>query len=367
MKKIFILLLLIFATINSFAQFWKEPKNLKQAVEILNEKANDSDKEKIKNTPDEKLDNLYFTSYYCKEITNWVRTEDNTKLCKFLYSKGLNYNFYKIVLVSFKTYLNEGKFDQKSIIEQFRRIEEKRSYVYANRYTLDSIYNVYIPRDINECISEIGEMFSDTVKYSIMEMPESEFTSRYHFGFGRYLRNSWALWMGSRLSKYFNDMGIFHPDDMSGIILSSYYRFLINEDINLESQVEYYKNYWKQVKEEERKAIDSMFATYHIGDTVYYRYYEGYISERQKQKKYDDICEAKGIVLEKRNEDKHILIRLIEACDRKGIIVYNPMRYGRDERRYSNRIVLKKNKTAWFHFETWSMSPLIYIGSTDEE
>jgi len=51
--------------------------------------------------------------------------------------------------------------------------------------------------------------------------------------------------VGSRLSKYFNDIGISHPDDMSGIILKSYYRRLNNLDIELKKQVDNYQKYWK--------------------------------------------------------------------------------------------------------------------------
>jgi hypothetical protein len=63
-----------------------------------------------------------------------------------------------------------------------------------------------------------------------------------------WIRNNWRLWGGSRLSKYFNDLGIFHPDDMSGIILNSYHRFLLGQDIKLDDQIDYYKDYWKKRK-----------------------------------------------------------------------------------------------------------------------
>lgn len=55
---------------------------------------------------------------------------------------------------------------------------------------------------------------------------EEEFTVNTHFGFGMWIRNNWNLWGGSRLSIYFNQKGIHHPDDMSGIILVSYHRHL---------------------------------------------------------------------------------------------------------------------------------------------
>ena len=57
----------------------------------------------------------------------------------------------------------------------------------------------------------------------LKELQSPDEMSKYHFGFGMYLRNNWGLWGGSRLQKYFFDRGISHPDNMSGIILKHYY------------------------------------------------------------------------------------------------------------------------------------------------
>ena len=94
----------------------------------------------------------------------------------------------------------------------------------------------------------MDSFWADSIKTQIREMTEDEFTAKAHFGIGMWLRNNWRLWGDSRLSKYFNDLGIFHPDDMSGIILTSYHRYLLGQDIKLEEQVNYYKEYWKKNK-----------------------------------------------------------------------------------------------------------------------
>src|SRR6476646_9910862 len=80
----------------------------------------------------------------------------------------------------------------------------------------------YIPKDLDDCINQIDKFWDDTMKAEAIAMTEDEFGGRYHFGLGLWIRNNWGLWKGSRLSKYFNSLGIYHPDDMSGIILSSY-------------------------------------------------------------------------------------------------------------------------------------------------
>ena len=74
-----------------------------------------------------------------------------------------------------------------------------------------------------------------------------------------WIRNNWGLWKGSRLSKFFNEKGIYHPDDMSGIILDSYYRYLTGQEITLSEQIKYYQDYWEKAKKQdlERKQEES--------------------------------------------------------------------------------------------------------------
>lgn len=70
---------------------------------------------------------------------------------------------------------------------------------------------------------------------------------------GIWIRSEWQLLEGSRLSKYFNEMGVAHPENMSEIILISYHRSLSEKNIRLEEQVRYYQDYWKNVKKYKKK------------------------------------------------------------------------------------------------------------------
>lgn len=79
-----------------------------------------------------------------------------------------------------------------------------------------------------------------------------------HHSLGQWIRNHWGLWKGgNELTDFFNENGIWHADDMSGIIISSYIKMLKEEEVNLDGQIEYYKKYWKDKKidiEKETKA-----------------------------------------------------------------------------------------------------------------
>lgn len=106
----------------------------------------------------------------------------------------------------------------------------------AERIGADSIEGVYIPKNLYESLELINSFWDDSTKRKVSEWTEDEFVTNAHFGFGRWMRNSWGLWGGSRLSLYFNKLGVYHPEDMSGIILTSYHRNLVGKEIELEKQ-----------------------------------------------------------------------------------------------------------------------------------
>jgi hypothetical protein len=100
---------------------------------------------------------------------------------------------------------------------------------------------VYIPKDLVDAFKELDRMLTPEFRREFGRLKESE-VARHHFDLGGWLRNQWGLWKGLRLAKWFNEKGIHHPDDMSGIILDSYWRKLNKRPIGLEAQIKSCKN-----------------------------------------------------------------------------------------------------------------------------
>jgi hypothetical protein len=100
-----------------------------------------------------------------------------------------------------------------------------------------------IPSSLSEALREFDQMLPESVKVS-MRCGSEDDMSRYHFALGLWVRNNWGLWAGGPLAEYFRELGINHPDDMSGIILTSYWRQLQERPLELDAQVMYYQNYW---------------------------------------------------------------------------------------------------------------------------
>lgn len=105
--------------------------------------------------------------------------------------------------------------------------------------------DVYIPKDLDDCFVQLERILQPT-DIDKMKVGSEKDMIQYHRSLGMWMRNNWGLWSGSRLKQYFNNLGIHHPDDMSGIILDSFWRHLHGQPIRLEEQIKYYHNYWNK-------------------------------------------------------------------------------------------------------------------------
>ena len=103
--------------------------------------------------------------------------------------------------------------------------------------------DLYVPRDLDDCFVQLKTLLKPEDVEAMKSGTEADM-SQYHFGLGMWVRNNWGLWGGSRLAKWFNALGIEHPDDMSAIILDSFWRHLNDQPIKMAEQVTYYKQYW---------------------------------------------------------------------------------------------------------------------------
>ena len=204
-------------------------------------------------------------------------------------------------------------------------------------------------------------MFADSIKTKIKALTEAEFSGKYHFGFGMWMRNNWGLWKGSRLSKYFNSIGVYHPDDMTGIIFDSYHRQLTGHEIKLNEQVKYYQNYWAKSKKDDLERKNKEFANYKVNDTVIFNYSNGFVSKAQEKKYDDNECIAKGIVTDKKDSTFAIKVRLLDGCDKKGIVSYDnkgsliyneaTKRLEKPKKRITKYLMI--GQESWFNYSDW--------------
>jgi hypothetical protein len=220
------------------------PKDLDDCFAELEKTLSRKEIERMKAGPESEMSRYYYGfSDHLIEVTysldQWLRTtwrlHADSRLLQWFKDRGLDDadDIAQIIVRCFWRHLNSKPINLDAEIKKCQ---------------------IYIPRDLDDCFVELTKMLPEGEVEKMKNGPE-EAMNRYHHGLGRWMRNKWGLWKGSRLSKWFNDKGIQHPDDMSGIILHSFWRHLNNKPVKLGEQVRYYQDYWKRMREE-RKAME---------------------------------------------------------------------------------------------------------------
>lgn len=97
---------------------------------------------------------------------------------------------------------------------------------------------IHTPTNLTEALQELESQLSDEDKEKIRDLGEDEFVTLSHMSMGHKLRNLWLYPKDSPLRKFFLDEDLFHEDDMSDIVLRSFYRYLQDENIRYEEQLE---------------------------------------------------------------------------------------------------------------------------------
>lgn len=105
-----------------------------------------------------------------------------------------------------------------------------------------------VPTNLSECFMALDNIFSESAEEAtwFKSTEEEEAVSAFHMGFGQDIRNKWGLWTrDTELYKVFSNMGLWHADDMSSVILTSYHRKINGRELALKEQVQYFMDYWK--------------------------------------------------------------------------------------------------------------------------
>ena len=134
------------------------------------------------------------------------------------------------------------------------------------------------PSSLDESLNYFEKNWTERAKNSFKNKPENEAVTELHMTVGMWIRNNWIRHGNESLAKEFNTIGIYHPDDISSMILTSLHRKLNHKGLNLEKQAQYYIDYWKPIIENDEKsktkAIEN-YKKYKVGDkiNIYYPIY----------------------------------------------------------------------------------------------
>jgi hypothetical protein len=105
-----------------------------------------------------------------------------------------------------------------------------------------------IPTTLAEAHAELERMLSPQTLAEIDAMESEKDMIKFHMGLGMALRNGWGLRSGGPLAKHMQELGFIHPDDMSGVILATFWCKRHGQDFRLKERAEKYKEYWEGAK-----------------------------------------------------------------------------------------------------------------------
>lgn len=171
-----------------------------------------------------------------------------------------------ITIVAYSCNIKSNKtLSKEQIIQDSLRIDSLRqnqcslilkfiSETNSGKINLPNIH----PIDIAESIIQLDTCTNDTIKEWVKCTTQDEYVSTLHHGFGMHLRNTWGLWAESELAKKFNSLGIYHPDDMSSIILRCFHQYVNTGNYSINDKVEYYKAYWEKLKEKSDSTLQAI-------------------------------------------------------------------------------------------------------------
>ena len=207
------------------------PKTLNECFALLDKTLPDDEIILAKTLPE---DSIYYNSAfkYGTDFFHAWKIYNGSRLTEYFNKLGLHgsHHIYNTILISYHRYLNNDSIKLDEQIEKYQAIQKKEEEEYLSKLDKDTLNGTYIPKDLQDCFLQLDKMLSTKSKTEIKNLKNKAETIKYHHGLGMSLRNSWGLWGGSRLQKYFLDRKVNHPDGMSSIILEYYYDWLNNRN-----------------------------------------------------------------------------------------------------------------------------------------
>ena len=128
------------------------------------------------------------------------------------------------------------------------------------------------PKNLDEAVLYFQQTWTNSQLDSFKMKDERTAIADIHFGAGTWLRNNWIR--GERNTafvNYFHSLDIYAPDDISSVVFTSLHRTLNNKAIELDNQIELYKEYYKEISDcDTEKIVDaiSIYNKFKTGDNI---------------------------------------------------------------------------------------------------
>lgn len=125
--------------------------------------------------------------------------------------------------------------------------------LYQTNIKKTRLYGVYIPKDIDDALSELDKLSTPDAKKNLLKANETTIAKKLRFGVGRWMEYNWNFQEGSRFSHFLREKGIWHVDDMAEYMIILYYRHVNKIPLDADVLAE---NFIKARKEKQKKELE---------------------------------------------------------------------------------------------------------------
>lgn len=158
-------------------------------------------------------------------------------------------NAYCIILFTMTALLHgkaQGQTPASPKDEGPANTESEYQKQYNERITKDRLNGVYIPKNLDEAMTELDKRISVDSRGKMKEIPEDSVCQVLHFRLGEWIMLNWGFYGGSRLSHYLRSAGVTFPDDMADFLILAYHRRLNDKPVGVKELVAEFREKRKQ-------------------------------------------------------------------------------------------------------------------------
>lgn len=104
---------------------------------------------------------------------------------------------------------------------------------YLERIKKDRLNGIYIPKNLDDALTQLDKLSSEESKKIFMALPEDSVCLLMHNRLGQWMIVNWSFYEGSRLSNYLRSAGVTYPDDMADFIILAFHQHLHKKPVEI--------------------------------------------------------------------------------------------------------------------------------------
>ena len=126
---------------------------------------------------------------------------------------------------------------------------------YQWRIKQQYLYDTYIPLNPQEAFLELESKSQTKALQKFAAVSEDSIYGRLQLSLGKWIVKNWQLNKGSRLSHYFYEAGLAHPEDMAEFLIIGFHRYLNERDLFTDRLIERLVKRRKEIYFESQKKV----------------------------------------------------------------------------------------------------------------